>query len=298
MSDYLHFSRKDRIGSIVLVICIIVIFLLPHFLPGKEIVPIAVKDSVRIASIGESKENNREDVPIRMGTFTNVTKHSLFYFDPNTLSLEDWRRLGLREKTISTILNYRSKGGRFRSADDLQKIYGLRPEEFSKLRPYVRIEKSEPAKTISERSFVVALPHPSPSPRYSPIDINLADTSAWIALPGIGSKLATRIVNFRDKLGGFHSIEQVGETFGLPDSTFQKIRYLLKLGTTEVTRININKASPDELKKHPYIRWQLASAIISYRNEHGLFKQLEDLKNIMAITEELFRKISPYLTVN
>jgi DNA uptake protein ComE-like DNA-binding protein len=64
------------------------------------------------------------------------------------------------------------------------------------------------------------------------IDINSADTTSFIALPGIGSKLAARIINFRDKLGGFYSVAQVGETFGLPDSTFQKIKQYLKLENT------------------------------------------------------------------
>ena len=103
------------------------------------------------------------------------------------------------------------------------------------------------------------------------IDINTADTSAFISLPGIGSKLAARIVNFRDKLGGFYSIDQVGETFGLPDSTFQKIKQYLKLENTSIKKININTATVDELKAHPYIKYSVANPIIAYRNEHGPF---------------------------
>jgi competence ComEA-like helix-hairpin-helix protein len=126
----------------------------------------------------------------------------------------------------------------------------------------------------------------------------MADTTAFIALPGIGSKLASRIISFRDKLGGFYSVEQVGEVYGLQDSTFQKIRKWLKLENASVKKININTATAEELKSHPYIRWNLAKLIIAYRNEHGAFGKTGDLKNITEVTEEVFEKMNHYLTVD
>ncbi|MEQ1678667.1 MAG: helix-hairpin-helix domain-containing protein, partial [Chitinophagaceae bacterium] len=133
--------------------------------------------------------------------------------------------------------------------------------------------------------------------RYSIADINSADTAALIALPGIGSKLAMRIINFRDKLGGFYSISQVGETFGLADSTFQKIKQYLKLESSSVKKININTTTLDELKAHPYIKWSVANPIIAYRKEHGNFLSIEDLKKVMAVTDDIYQRIAPYLEV-
>ncbi|HET7897749.1 MAG TPA: helix-hairpin-helix domain-containing protein, partial [Flavisolibacter sp.] len=127
------------------------------------------------------------------------------------------------------------------------------------------------------------------------ININEADTSAFIALPGIGSKLSARIISFREKLGGFYSVEQIGETYGLPDSTFQKIRGRLVVDGDGIRKINVNTATKDELKSHPYIRWNLANAIVEYRNQHGSFKNLEELKNIALVDDAVFQKISPYL---
>ena len=126
------------------------------------------------------------------------------------------------------------------------------------------------------------------------IDINEADTAAFIALPGIGPKLASRIVNFRDKLGGFYAVDQVKETYGLPDSTFQKIRPYLQLNGAP-KKLNVNTATKDELNAHPYIRWNLANAIVEYRNRHGNFKSLEELKNIAVMEEAVFDRIVPYL---
>lgn len=137
-----------------------------------------------------------------------------------------------------------------------------------------------------------------PDKGYTPksIDINKADTTVFISLPGIGSRLASRIVNYREKLGGFISVEQVGETFGLPDSTFEKIKPWLTVSSTAVQKININRATPEQLKT-PYINFNLANIIYQYRLQHGLYKSLADLKKIMLIDEVLFNKITPYLTV-
>ena len=220
----------------------------------------------------------------------------LFYFDPNTVTDEGWRELGLRDKTIQTIRNFLSKGGRFRKAEDLQKIYGLFPDEYERLMPFIRIEALQSVKNETAEIEEKPSTRPAPPSRFTVIDINLADTSAWIALPGIGSKLASRIVNFREKLGGFYAINQVAETFGLADSTFQKIRSWLKLDQPQLRKININTATLEELKAHPYIRFTLARPIVAYRSEHGPFTKLEDIKKVMAVTEEIYNKISPYLS--
>lgn len=129
------------------------------------------------------------------------------------------------------------------------------------------------------------------------VDVNLADTTAFIALPGIGSKLSQRIISFRDKLGGFYSIEQVGETYLLPDSTFQKIKPRLVITKTVIKKININTASIEEMKLHPYLRYNVANAIFQYRQQHGNFNSVEDIKKIMLVTEDIFNKALPYLTI-
>ena len=83
----------------------------------------------------------------------------------------------------------------------------------------------------------------------------------------------------------------------MPDSTFQKIKQFLKLENGTVKKININTATVDQLKAHPYIRYILANPIIAYRNEHGIFSKIEDLKKLMSVTDEIYNKIAPYVTV-
>lgn len=127
------------------------------------------------------------------------------------------------------------------------------------------------------------------------ISMNQADSMAWEKLPGIGPVLAARIVKYRKKLGGFHSPSQLKEVFGITDSVYEKIATTIRSDAIDLQKIDINKASVEELKKHPYIRWETAKAIVLYREAHGSFHSLEQLKGIWNIPPETIAKIEPYL---
>jgi len=307
-ADYLVFTRKERIGVLAIFILIILVLFLPELIPST-VNNSSVRDTSWVTAMEKlertapkSETENDEDAPYashyqRKTNYEPVQPGGeLFFFDPNTISFEDWSRLGLREKTIRTIQHYLQKGGRFRKPADLQRIYGMHSELFARLEPYIRIEETGINNDNSKARNDYKLPEKK-SKGYVIVDINTADTSAFINLPGIGSKLAGRIVNFRDKLGGFYAIEQISETFGLPDSIFQKIKPYLKLGNKSIKKININTVTVEELKMHPYIRYGIANPIIAYRNEHGLFQSIEDIKKVMAVTDDIYKKIQPYLVI-
>jgi competence protein ComEA len=314
VTDYLTFTRRERIGIIIVLTLIIIAILLPTIFTAKDATALNTPDTTWITAV---KKLEQKEKPVdENGSYGNETTAyqydpskrnnynksagELFYFDPNTLSKEGWEKLGLRDKTIQTIQNYLGKDGRFKKAEDLQRVYGLHKDEYERPAPFIKIQtetKGKTAESFSNKNSSAENNIPA-KPSYRPlsVDINSADTSAFIALPGIGSKLAARIVNFRDKLGGFYSIEQVRETFGLPDSTFQTIKQYLKLENATVRKININSATVDVLKVHPYIKWNIANPIVAYRNEHGSFSSIEDIKKIMIITDDIYKKIVPYLT--
>ena len=163
--------------------------------------------------------------------------------------------------------------------------------------PYIEIEKSTNIKEYSKKESNVN--EHTPNKKYSKqlIDINTADTTAFIALPGIANKLANRIITFRDKLGGFYSVDQVGETFGLRDSIFQLIKPQLIISNTSLTQFNINTATIDEMKMHPYIHYAIANAIVQYRTQHGNYSNVADIKKIMLINNDTYNKMAPYLKV-
>ncbi|MGN6292715.1 MAG: ComEA family DNA-binding protein [Chitinophagaceae bacterium] len=315
ISEYFHFTRKDRIAILIIALILLASCLLPSMLENQLLAEKPVTDTGWIAALqqlekpesatterfsGERNTKSYDDYVYDRaeGGYNNELKGELFSFNPNTLSAEGWKKLGLREKTVKTIRNYIEKGGRFKKPEDLQKVYGLREEEYERLKGYVQIERPAPALAEANKTAAVKPVYPSRK-EISVVDINTADSAAFEALPGIGPKLAMRIIHFREKLGGFYSVEQVGETFGLADSVFQKIQVYLRLNdVTVIHKININTADLNELRSHPYIRYNLAKVIINFRQQHGTFSAVEDLKRIVAIEVNQFEKMKAYLTIN
>ncbi len=226
---------------------------------------------------------------------------NLFAFDPNTAGAEELADLGLRASTIRILLNYRSKGGQFRKPEDLGKLYGLKPEEAEALIPWVRIpEIKENQSNPSNPTFASSDRTESPVYRKEPkavpiIDINRTDPFSLQALPGIGEKRAAAIVNYRQLLGGFISMEQIGEVYAIPDSVYQKIKPYLQFSPGEVTIMSLNTITEEDLKKHPYVGWQKARAIIAYRKQHGNFQSVEELLKIHILKPDWLDRVKPYL---
>ena len=197
------------------------------------------------------------------------------------------------------MIHYREKGGKFRKAEDLSKIYSIRRDLYERLRPFVRIP-AEPkeSKAYHRRDSFNYKPDYAKSLRASrSIEINQAVQSDWESLPGIGARLAIRILTFREKLGGFIKAEQVRETYGITDSVFAIIRPLLQCSDQSVRRIDLNSITIDELKEHPYFRGKIAYAIIRFREQHGSFKSMDDLKKLQVLDENLRARIEPYLII-
>lgn len=311
-SHYFNFTRKERNGTVFLLLVIFLIISIPFIYPFffKEHMIAADHTGEQLANLEIRQKDSFEryksktyDEPGGHSYFQSQERNDnmnaehgmLFHFDPNTISAFEWKKLGVKEKTIATIKNYLSKGGKFKKPEDILKIWGLHKDLADRLLPFVVIKETVPSSFTAKQEFI-SVKNEKKQALFT-VDINEADTSAWIALPGIGSKLANRIVIFREKLGGFYSISQVAETFGLPDSVFQKIRPALKLDHIELKKLNINTATLEEMKQHPYIRYQLANLIIQYRNQHGNFVNVADIKKIMTVNEELYNRLSAYLSV-
>jgi competence protein ComEA len=313
VKDYLTFTLKERVGLILIVTIILAVIYLPF--PKKKVLPID-QSSIQ-QDLGDLKIYAESSKPYKGRQFDGADDNpeftaapsykmekpltgTLFAFDPNTLDAAGWERLGVRERTVQTIMKLVGKGFKFRKPEDIKKIYGLRPGEADRLLPYVRIAEAP----VKEQGIGIAkvggdnfTERPITPRSIAIIDVNEADTSAFITLPGIGSKRAIQIINFREKLGGFYSVSQVSETYSLPDSIFQKIKERLVCKAPRLRMININTADATLLKSHPYLKWNIVNAIIAYRQQHGNYKQTSDLKKINILTDELFDKIEPYLLV-
>ncbi|HYC40861.1 MAG TPA: helix-hairpin-helix domain-containing protein [Chitinophagaceae bacterium] len=299
VEEYFTFTRRERIAVLALLVVALLVFLLPGMISTKQRFETKLDTSWFSSVIPVENENGagrskpRYDYPLRANADNQTSPAQLFPFDPNTATEDEWRRLGLREKTIGTIQKYLERGGQFRRPEDLRKIYGLRKDEWTRLIPLVRIT---PLQSIPVNKRSVA--KPGAPVRIPELEINSADTSDFEALPGIGPTLAARIWKFREKLGGFYSIEQISETFGLPDSTFSLIRQHLKLSGGVFRKLPLNSASVEQLQAHPYIGWKLARPIVAFREQHGPFMKPEDLKKVHAITDQVYMKLHPYLSLD
>jgi competence protein ComEA len=312
IGDYVNFSKKERRGIYVLLLLVAGVFMAPALLPffSKKKTYTADDTWRQLAQITVTKDTVAERRPYQKydrqpyhknyayqsrwrdaGEDEEPTPGRLFYFDPNTLDAEGWQQLGIREKTALTIQNYTAKGGHFYKPEDIGRIYGLSKTDVERLLPWVQItpDTTRYAKTAFKNEERTALP--------TIVDVNTADTTALKALPGIGTWLAKRIVNFRDKLGGFYAVTQVAETRNLPDSTWQKIKDRLVCNPASIRKININTADTALLRAHPYIDKSLANNLVQYRNQHGTYHVLADLKKLALMRDDLFEKLLPYITI-
>lgn len=161
-----------------------------------------------------------------------------FRFNPNTASLDDLMRLGFSEKQAQSILNYRQKGGRFHRPSDFAKSFVVADSVYERLRPYIDI----PA-----------------------LDINKADSAAFDGLPGIGPYYAARMVEYRNRLGGYSFKEQLMDIYRFDREKFDALSDLIVCSRPDAP-FRIWSLPEDSLKLHPYIKsWQAAHSIVLFR---------------------------------
>lgn len=233
----------------------------------------------------------------------------LFHFDPNTIAANRLRKLGLSHDAVNNILRYRAKGGKFYNAESMRKIYGLSQRDYERIEPYVKIKSNatdfpiattthpDSAQTTKRSSSDTDTPsYIRKNPR-AVIDVNLATAEEWQQLRGIGAYYAQRIVKFRNALGGFSSIEQIGTTYGLKPATFESMRSQLKLSPI-LHKIDINRAEMEDMSKHPYLKWHQAQTIYNYRIQHGHYSSVDDLLKTKVISAEHLERLRPYLSLD
>src|SRR5690606_15939232 len=120
-----------------------------------------------------------------LNNYYDSYKSELFYFDPNTLSEDGWKKLGVKDNTIQTIKKYTSKGGRFYKAEDISKIWGLNESMVKRLLPYIKIEQlGNPVAKHKKDDHTSYTNKPASNPANTFVDINTADSSALLSLPG------------------------------------------------------------------------------------------------------------------
>lgn len=307
--DYLVFSRSERNGILVLCAIILLAALLPRWIKfgrndaGSEWQELVLKlnattlrqDSM-LALTSDAAANPFDNAAGKRPA------SALFAFDPNQADAEQLRRLGLPKHVTNNLIRYRQAGGRFRKPADLQKIYGLSEEMYRRLEPYVLItgpDQVPEGKTENQlEPDTFSFTEPLPPQRHPVLDyrleLNLADSAELVDLPGIGPVLARRIVQWRERLGGYYVVEQLLEIKGLTPETLDRIRPFLHVDRQLIHRINLNQATETDLRAHPYFR-RIARQLVSFREHHGPFNSFADLEKMDGILPDELIRIEPYV---
>lgn len=236
----------------------------------------------------------------------------LFKFDPNGLPVEQWAELGLSEKQAGAIHRYEERGGKFRTRKDLAKMRVVDPELFARWEPFILLPDQLPEKDW--KNDVGQDRWPKDSTRWEPrgykapgervgaaaIELNGADSTTLVTVHGIGPSFARGIIKYRDRLGGYANLEQLGEVYVLRDKpdAVERIKGKLAVDPLLIRRINLNHCTVEDLGPHPYCGWKVAKALIAYRGQHGPFPDVAAISNCVLVTDSIRERLSPYLMVD
>ena len=298
--DFFYYSKSERravyVLLVLIVLFIVAIVVLPEYRFRQE-PDVQETDSVELRKFvaevrnkSGKKVSKREEIPAR-----------LVAFDPNLADSIELSRLGLSKFVVRNILKYRQKGGRFATPESLKRIYGLTEEKYEELKPYIRISESFVRKTgqkLQQSKPAVAVQKRDTFQRafkYSEgttVDVNRADTAELKKIPGIGSGIARMIVVYRERLGGFHALEQLLEVKYV---TPELLEWFV-LEDDSIRKLPINRATLEKLRAHPYLNFYQAKVIVEHRRTRGDIKSLSQLSLYEEFTEKDLKRLSAYIS--
>lgn len=301
--DFFYYSKSER-RAVFFLLTLIVLLLATIIIYSKR----DMASSELEAGNTEEVDSFLADVhrlkkrPVQSGKGDGKGRsipRSLFEFNPNSADSIELSRLGLPPYVIKNVLKYRAKGGRFKTPASFARIYGLSPELFAELEPYIRIpERTSVNKKLSVPQASDTLRREvrkSPIEKYekcTKVDANVADTVELKKIPGIGSVIARNIVTYRQRLGGFYDLNQLCEVrFFTPE-----LLEWFVLGDAPVRKLHINQESLDQLRAHPYLNFYQAKVIVEHRKKKGEIKSLSQLSLYEEFTEKDLSRLSAYIS--
>lgn len=301
------FTRGERKGILIVLILLCALisyrYLAPLLDDGDNEHLLPVKEQIASWSAQLARDSMETDAFDYSGVDDKtIIAAKPFPFDPNTISDEEWLKLGLHRGQIKSIRNFLAKGGVFRIKKDLSRMYVISQQEYERLYPFIQLPEENTYAT--QRDFQTSntqsynFPQSGKKDFRGMIEINSADTNDFRKLKGIGAYLSRKIIAYRDKLGGFYTRDQLKEVYHMDPLRIDSLSAQLITDTSLVRRMHINQIDAQALSSHPYITKQQARALIAYRDQHGPFKSVADIRKSVLIDEKTYQKIAPYLTVD
>jgi competence ComEA-like helix-hairpin-helix protein len=232
---------------------------------------------------------------IKLSSSTLSSRHdTLFAFNPNAASREQLLALGFSELLADRLIKFRNAKGEFRKKTDLLKLYGMDSSLYQKLEDSILIvNNGYEKKNLWSKSSTSEKKHPA----FQKLNINECDSSELEKLRGIGPTLASRIIKYRQKLGGYLDTSQYKEVYGLKEFALEELKRCTFIASNfSPAFLHINSCTLEELGKHPYIGWKAAKILVQYRIHHGPYTSMSDILNSKALNEEGIKKVSPYVS--
>lgn len=282
---------------------------------SDPLTPLTPADSVATTGRVAGRDGGRRRAPVYYRV-EDGRRVELFPFDPNTADSTDLLRLGLQPWQVRAVYKYRAKGGVYRTPHDFGRLYGMTRKQYNELAPYIRIgddylpayeqfkSRREEAREQYERykaadNYVPYREYDRDTVRYpvkirpgEQIDLATADTTLLKKVPGIGSGWARRIVAYGKRLGGYYAVGQLRELDDFPAEALPFFR----VSAPRVTRININRLTISQLRRHPYINYFQAKAICDYRRLKGPIRSLDQLRLLERdFPPEAIERLSHYV---
>ncbi|MGZ3862012.1 MAG: ComEA family DNA-binding protein [Bacteroidia bacterium] len=290
ISKYFSLNRRERNGMLVLITLIFILvlikyFVIYHYNPSTRKVVLVELDETAAKLVMQNMLSPNEN---SNNNFAGTAKKdSLFYFDPNKVSEEQAVKLGWSAKAARTFMNYRNKGGKFRKAEDLQKLYGMTDALYARLKPYVLIANETKGENSTQQTFV------KKQEEKITLEINSADSLQWLKLKGIGPGFTHRILKYKSLLGGYTNTEQLKEVYYFTDSLYNLIKDNLTVNPALVQKLKVNQVDFKTMVHHPYIKYEGTKCIFALKR--GKKIKAEDLNNSSCFSREVLAKLMPYL---
>ena len=285
MKSYFNFSRGQKIGVIALAVIIVLQILFLNKGSGISIPdPFVIStEQYRILDSSISETNYRKNKK-----YNFKKNYTLVNFDPNDYLSSDWKNIGFSEKQANIIVNYKNKIKGFKNNSDVKKVFVISEKKYHELKPFLKIKESiSNERTYFQENIIIEKP-------LLVYELNSATIQELISISGIGEFTAKGIIKHRKLIGGFHSNTQLKEIYGIEDDNYDKIIKQLEIDKSNNIKINVNELSIFELKKHHYISWNIAEAIINKRLT-GKLKELSFLVTDGVVSNEKLNIIIPYI---
>ena len=293
--DYFYFQKSDR-RAIVALGCIAVFsvgVLMLRQRPSPQPSPVMGRETMR--GVG----NEPDGLPIEE-EMSAGQKGSSKAFDPNSVDSLTLVGFGIKPWKVKNFLHYRAAGKVFRSAEDIGNTYGWTEEDVERLAPYVRVgaayrKKKEASRDEERRTYREKTPKHVETRKFqtmTKVDVNEADTALLRRIPGVGEKISEAIVRYRERLGGFHSVEQLRE---IKIVSPELLEWFTVSSPSAVQKVNLNQASFQALNSHPYISYEQTKSLLQYCRLYGDVKDEATLLSTGIFTQEELEKLRPYI---